>query len=62
MGKLTGITSFPIPSAGMRPILSVCLAAMEKGLKGTLNMAGVVSNGRLEGEKNQKRIGHDFEL
>ena len=40
MGKLTGMTSFPIPSAGMRPILSVCLAAIEKGLKGTLNMAG----------------------
>jgi hypothetical protein len=36
----------------MRPILSVCLAAMEKGLKGTLNMTGVVSNGGLEGEKN----------
>ena len=40
MGKFTGMTSFPIPSAGMRPILRVCLAAMEKGLKGTLNMVG----------------------
>ena len=34
------MTSFPIPSAGMRPILSVCLEAEEKDLKDALNMAG----------------------
>ena len=32
------MTSFPIPSAGMRPILRDCLAAVKKDLAGSLNM------------------------
>lgn len=34
------MTSFPIPSAGMRAILRDCLAAVEKDLIGSLSIVG----------------------
>ena len=36
--EITGMTSFPIPSAGIRPILIDFLAAVEKDLIGSLNI------------------------
>lgn len=38
-GGRTGMTSFPIPSAGMRPILMVCLALVAIILTGVLRSA-----------------------
>jgi hypothetical protein len=35
---ITGMTSFPIPSAGIRPILKDCLPTVEKDLIGSLNI------------------------
>lgn len=37
-GKFTGMTSLPIPSAGIRPILRDCLLTVDKDLIGSLNI------------------------
>jgi len=44
------MTSFPIPSAGIRPILRDCLAAVEKDLIGSLNILGMVFFQRVDSE------------
>jgi hypothetical protein len=49
------MTSFPIPSAGIRPILRDCLPTVEKDLIGSLNIIEEEKRGVL-GRNAAKRV------